>query len=353
MKILDKFIDFYHHHPIFDHWPPFFKFEVFASFCYCFWTFFQPNWGADLTWFPAFTTGVTVYVIISMNNTTDVVHFNPAITLSFLAAGELSLLKALWYILGQVLGGFLAGIIAWPCFIAQFAPNQTFVESFSHDTVADSVVKLYALDVPDSLKVAPGLVTEMFFSLFMCIAALSAVYNKTFSDATGPLMVGFNVFLGIGSGTKVGAGCLNPLRSAAPWLFHPVYIGRNWIFMVGPFLGALLSAILWRYKFKEHDDHEEKFAQMQRVPAMYQDHDLHNPFEGLLANDLKAGRTHSFSDLHSFETEETDQVKKDQARKIRKLEKLHRFHLWEDQDFRTHKKHGDTEGLLKQKNLSE
>ena len=49
-----------------------------------------------------------------MNNTTDVVHFNPAITLSFFAAGELSLLKALWYILGQVLGGFLAGIQGGP-----------------------------------------------------------------------------------------------------------------------------------------------------------------------------------------------------------------------------------------------
>ena len=62
MKIVDKIVDFYHHHPIFDHWPPFFKFEIFASFCYCFWTFFQPvEWGQLLTWYPAFTTGVTVY----------------------------------------------------------------------------------------------------------------------------------------------------------------------------------------------------------------------------------------------------------------------------------------------------
>lgn len=284
-----------------------------------------------------------------MNNTTDVVHFNPAITLSFFAAGELSFIRAMWYILAQVTGGFIAAIIAWPCFVSQFAPGQTFTESFSH-TSNNSVVKLYSLDVPETLQAAPGLVVETVFSLFMCIAALSAVYNKTFSDATGPLMVGLNVFLGIGSGTKVGAGCLNPLRSAAPWLFHPVYIGRNWIFMVGPFLGALLSAVMWRWKFKEHDDHEEKFAQMQRVPAMYQDHNLKNPFEEMLAGDLKRGRTHSFSDVNSFENEETDEVRKQKQREIRKLERLHRFHLWEDQDFRTHKDHDGEGNLLGDKN---
>ena len=79
---------------------------------------------------------------------------------------------------------------------------------------------------------------------------------------------------------------------------------------------------------------------------MYQDHDIHNPFEDLLAGDLKRNRRHSFSDGHSFETEETEEARKDKLREIRKIEKLHRFHLWEEEDFRTHKKAEDTEKLL-------
>ena len=86
--------------------PDLFVYEIFASFCYCCWTFFQPaSWGQLLTWYPAFTTGVTVYVLIVMNNTTAVVHFNPAITLSFLVSGELSIFKSVWYVLAQCIGG--------------------------------------------------------------------------------------------------------------------------------------------------------------------------------------------------------------------------------------------------------
>ena len=86
--------------------PDLFVYEIFASFCYCCWTFFQPaSWGQLLTWYPAFTTGVTVYVIIVMNNTTAVVHFNPAITLSFYVSGELSAVKSIWYVIAQCIGG--------------------------------------------------------------------------------------------------------------------------------------------------------------------------------------------------------------------------------------------------------
>ena len=44
--------------------------------------------------------------------------------------------------------------------------------------------------------------------------------------------------LGIGAGSKIGAGCLNPLRSAVPRLFHPVHLVRNLIFMIGPLIGV-------------------------------------------------------------------------------------------------------------------
>ena len=236
--------------------PKLFVYELFASFCYCCWTFFQPNpWGELLSWYPAFTTGITVYVIIVMNNTTEVVHFNPAITLSFFVSGELGLLKSLWYILAQCIGGILAGLFTWITIGVQEQPSQTLSKSLSTDEngILSSVVKLYALDVPESLKVLPGLMSETVFSGFMCVAALAAVYNKTFNDGTGALMVGLNVFLGIGAGTKIGAGCLNPLRSAAPWLLHPVHVYRNWIFMVGPLIGAVLAGILYRLMFKEED----------------------------------------------------------------------------------------------------
>ena len=226
------------------HIPDLFIFEIIASFCYCCWTFFQPNhWAESLTWYPAFTTGLTVYVIIVMNNTTAIVHFNPAITLSFLISGELPWFDAIWYITAQFIGGIIAGISAWAILGFQENSNQTISKSLSTNEteILSSVVKMYALDVPKDLKVLPGIFSECLFSVFMCTAALIAVYNKSFNDGTGALMVGLNVFLGIGAGSKIGAGCLNPLRSAAPWLFHPVHLVRNLIFMIGPLIGVFFA----------------------------------------------------------------------------------------------------------------
>lgn len=190
-----------------------------------------------------------------MNNTTAVVHFNPAITLSFYVSGELSAFKSVWYVIAQFLGGLLAGIFAWSTIGSQENPEQSLARSLSSNesVIYESVVKMYALDVPGSLKPFSGLMLESVFSAFMCVAALVAVYNKSFNDGTGALMVGLNVFLGIGAGTKIGAGCLNPLRSAAPWLFHPGHMCRNWIFMVGPMIGAVFAGLVYRLVFKEKE----------------------------------------------------------------------------------------------------
>merc|ERR1712071_401235 len=103
----------------------------------------------------------------------------------------------------------------------------------------------YALD-HTSKAVFAGLASEIIGTCVMCLATLVVCYNNDFSDATGAYMLGLSVFLGIGAGSKIGAGCLNPLRSNAPWMFHPGKMLANWVFNVGPGLGALLSALVYK-----------------------------------------------------------------------------------------------------------
>ena len=88
--------------------------------------------------------------------------------------------------------------------------------------------------------------------MVLCLAALLATYHPKFSDATGALMIAMTVHLGISAGMAVGGGCLNPLRTFAPWMatFSPTAmrqnITHNWTFHLGPYLGGLLAAAYFR-----------------------------------------------------------------------------------------------------------
>lgn len=244
--------------------PPFLVPEIIASFAYCYCTFLQPGaWGSLITFFPALATGITVYVVIVFNITAAVVHFNPAITMCFLAARKIDFRDASVYFLAQVLGGILAALYMFPVMRDSLMMNTTFSGQTLFSALNPcpntttgiklncdqfSVIHTYALDHNSHSNFA-GLLTEIVGSAIMCLATLVAVYNKDFDEKTGALMLGFAVFLGISAGTKVGAGCLNPLRTSAPWLFHPLRIVENWVFTVGPMLGAVLASVIYRFVY--------------------------------------------------------------------------------------------------------
>lgn len=213
--------------------------EILASFLYIFLTQTQ-KFGEDSISFYASSTGLTVYLIIVLTHVEAICHFNPAITTAIFFVGRLPFGYMIMYFVAQIIGGLAAsGVVYW---IQRLNLEAEFpLQDFTYD----QVVSRYALDFnPDKAHWASVLIGEIFNSTHMCLITIVSLYNKnTFICKTGALACGFSVMIGIMSSFTLGGGCLNPLRSHAPWFYAKFH--KNWVFTVGPVVGSFLAACLY------------------------------------------------------------------------------------------------------------
>lgn len=156
-------------------------------------------------------------------------HINPAITLGCLITNRITCKDSVGYIVGQLIGGFIAG------------------------------AALYAL-YPDSGLGANGigagcngcwciaLTVEIILTALFVLVVLGATHktNGETSKFAG-LAIGLALILIHLVGIHFTGTSVNPARSFGPAIFAcGEALANLWIFIVGPFVGALIAAVLWK-----------------------------------------------------------------------------------------------------------
>ncbi|XP_075301823.1 lens fiber major intrinsic protein [Opisthocomus hoazin] len=156
-------------------------------------------------------------------------HVNPAVTLAFLLASQLSVARALGYLLAQLLGalagaGVLYGVTPAPV-------RGTLGLNALHPGVG-----------PGQATVLELLLTAQFV---LCVLA-SFDDRHDGRPGSAALPVGLSLALGHIFGIHYTGAGMNPARS-----FAPAVITRNftnhWVFWAGPLLGAALGAVLYEF----------------------------------------------------------------------------------------------------------
>lgn len=228
--------------------------EILASFLYIFLTQTQ-KFGEDSISFYAASTGLTVYLIIVLTHVEAICHFNPAITTAIFFVGRLPFGYMVMYLIAQFIGGLSASGLV---FVVQKA--NLLSEFPGQEFTYEQVVSRYALDFnPEKAHWASVLIGEIFNSTHMCLITIVSLYNKnTFICKTGALACGLSVMIGIMSSFTLGGGCLNPLRSHAPWFYGK--FAENWVFTVGPVIGSIFAAGLYHLLLDEN----RNFGQLKR-----------------------------------------------------------------------------------------
>ncbi|XP_055552774.1 lens fiber major intrinsic protein [Falco cherrug] len=193
--------------------------------------------GASLRWAPgppsvlgaALAFGLAQATLVQALGHVSGGHVNPAITLAFLLASQLSLPRALGYLLAQVLGalagaGVLYGVTPAPV-------RGTLGLSALHPGVG-----------PGQGTVVELLLTAQFV---LCVFA-SFDDRHDGRPGSAALPVGFSLALGHLFGIHYTGASMNPARS-----FAPAVITRNfanhWVYWAGPLLGAALGAVLYEF----------------------------------------------------------------------------------------------------------
>ena len=168
-------------------------------------------------------------------------HINPAITLGVFLSKRMSGKDAPMYIVLQVIGGLLGAAILY-----------ALVTSAGTD-FALAGAGLGSNDLQSGVSVAGGLIAEIVFTCVFVLVVLGATASD--NESTGKfagLAIGLSLILVHLVCIRYTGTSVNPARSFGPALFAQLAGGpatalsNLWIFIVGPFAGAVLASCIWK-----------------------------------------------------------------------------------------------------------
>jgi aquaporin TIP len=181
--------------------------------------------GSDLV-AVALANGLAIGVMVTNLGHISGGHFNPAITIAFLARRRIAPPLAALYIAVQLAGSVAAaGLLRWiyvkKLFLAGAVPNSPFVND------------------------GKAVVIELVLTFFLVWAVwATAVDPRGAFKAVAGLAIGLTISIDVLMGGTLTGAAMNPARAFGPELVSGFW-GDAWIYWVGPILGALLAAFAY------------------------------------------------------------------------------------------------------------
>lgn len=166
-------------------------------------------------------------------------HINPAVSLGVFINGGMTAKDFIAYIVSQCLGAFAGSGILAAIFNLRDVTDKT--GGYGTNGLAGVNGSSFA-----------GILVEIILTFIFVLTILGVTSKKANHGSFGGLIIGLTLtlvhILGIGlTGTSV-----NPARSIGPAIVAAISgnsdpISCVWVFIVGPFAGALLAALVWRF----------------------------------------------------------------------------------------------------------
>lgn len=157
-------------------------------------------------------------------------HINPAITLGCLVTGRISVKDCAGYMAGQVAGAIIAGAVLAGIYGAESGLGANGIGAGCNGSAVTA------------------LIVEAILTALFVLVVLGATH-KTNGD-TGKfagLAIGLSLILIHLVGIHFTGTSVNPARSIGPAIFAGGEALTNvWIFIAGPFIGAIVAAGIWK-----------------------------------------------------------------------------------------------------------
>jgi glycerol uptake facilitator protein len=206
------------------------------------WIVITAGWACAVT--------IAVYCVNAISGA----HLNPAVTIALAATGAFEWSKVLPYIVAQILGGFVGGVIVWLAYLPHWGATPD----------AESKLAVFSTS-PAIRSPGPNLISEIIggYALVLALLAVLSPSNlipgSDLAKGFGPVLVGVIVWaIGLSLGGPTGYA-INPARDLGPRLAHFVLPvagkgtsdwGYSWIPIVGPTIGAVLAAFTYKLIWK-------------------------------------------------------------------------------------------------------
>lgn len=192
--------------------------------------------------------GLAVAFAIYAVGNISAAHINPAVTVGLAFIGEFPWSKVPGYILSQILGAFMGGVIVWLHYLPHWGRTED----------PDAKRGVFCT-TPAIRSYAANFVSEMIATTILVMGILFVGANK-FTEGLNPLVIGGLVMvIGLGLGGTTGFA-INPARDLGPRLAHFFLPLRgkgssdwaySWVPVIAPLLGGVLGAALYRVLFNQ------------------------------------------------------------------------------------------------------
>ncbi len=158
-------------------------------------------------------------------------HINPAVTLGLLVAGEIRFAASIGYWIVQFAGGIAGALV-----LKAVLPVD-----------GDLGVTILATNVTP----INGLIVEIILTFFLVNTIFNTAVSGKARNLAG-LAIGLTLVFCILMGGPLTRASLNPARTLGPAIASGNYADL-WLYFVGPFIGAVLAALLYIGVLKEKD----------------------------------------------------------------------------------------------------
>ncbi|XP_047334993.1 aquaporin PIP2-2-like [Impatiens glandulifera] len=189
----------------------------------------------------AWAFGGMIFVLVSCTAGISGGHINPAVTFGLFLARKVSVIRAVFYIVAQCLGAICG------CGLVKAFQKAYYIK---HGGGAN--------ELADGYSTGTGLGAEIIGTFALVYTVFSATDPKrnardTLVPILAPLPIGFSVFIVHLATIPITGTGINPARSFGAAVIY----GKDkawddqWIFWVGPFIGAAIAAFYHQIVLRE------------------------------------------------------------------------------------------------------
>jgi MIP family channel proteins len=174
--------------------------------------------------------GIVLFAVIITLGAVSGGHFNPAVTLAAAVMRRIDPVDALVYILAQLSGGVLGALL-----VKGLLLDEGRAGHYGAATISPLLAGNFA-----------GAVVEGLGTFLLVLAVCAVAFNPRARHEWAPLAIGLTLGLDAMIFGPLTGSAVNPARWFGPALIGNEF-GGTWPYIVGPVVGALAAAALYRF----------------------------------------------------------------------------------------------------------
>jgi len=185
----------------------------------------------------AFCFGLAVLAMVYTIGAISGCHINPAITISMLVAGKISLKDTIFYVVFQCVGAIIgAGLL-----YAIATGNSSY--SLAVNGLGQNG---YGAASPAGYSLASVFVAEIVLTFIFVLVVHGSTHDRVPKGFAG-IAIGLSLVLIHLVAIPIDGTSVNPARSLGPAVFvGGTALSQLWVFWVAPIIGGIIAAIVWK-----------------------------------------------------------------------------------------------------------